>query len=180
MEPASLPDRTLWNENQPFNIVIAYDNGQSARHAIRLVNALTGKFGREFEIQRDLWRFDALALPKMGWLASRSAASANILIVAAEGDGDLPAPVRAWLEEWSDNTRPGMAALAALLRERSPSEGSESATLRFLRELAERAGLEFFAGEFPATRATSSTSLWFEPGAPPDARHASQSRLVPS
>ena len=178
MEPATLPNRTRWDEYQPFNIVIAYDNGQSARHAIRLVNALAGKFGREFEIQRDLWRFDALALPKMGWLAARSAASANILIIAAEGDGELPVAVRTWLEEWSDNTRPGMAALAALLRERSPSADAEPATLRFLRDLAERAGLEFFVGEFPASRTTSSPSLWFEPGATLDARPARQSSLV--
>ena len=99
-------------------------------------------------------------------------------IPAAEGDGELPVAVRTWLEEWSDNTRPGMAALAALLRQRSPSADAEPATLRFLRDLAERAGLEFFVGEFPASRATSSPSLWFEPGATLDARPARQSSLV--
>jgi hypothetical protein len=134
--------------NPPFHVVIAYDRADSARHAMSLVDGLAARFGGTFRIRRDLWRFDILDLPAMQGEAATSAARANLLIIAADGDEDLPAPAKRWVRDWTAATVPGNAALAAALQTRAPHAQEPSTTLRFLREMAHQAGQEFFAGEF--------------------------------
>ena len=145
--PPHLPNPT---DNPAFNVVIAYDKAESASRAMRLVDGLVAEFGNDFMVHRDLWRFDILALPGVREETSTSAAQANLVVVAADGDTDLPVPVKTWLERWSAESIPGTAALAAVLRTSpSPAQG-QSPAHRFLQATARQAGQEFFAHDFAA------------------------------
>jgi hypothetical protein len=141
-----------------FSVVIAYDTPQTARRAMRLVDGVVEQFGREWNVHRNLWRFDILGLPVARQSATADAAKANLLVIATGGDADLPAPVKAWLAEWSAKTISGVAALVGLLPSpRIVAEG-QSPVHRFLQATAREAGQDFFAQELPVSPITAQTT----------------------
>ncbi len=142
-----------------FGVVIAYDTPRAARRAMRLVNGIVEPFGREWNVHRNLWRFDILGLPVARRSATADAAKANLLVIATGGDADLSAPVKAWLAEWSAKTNSGASALVALLLlPRTATEG-QSSVHRFLQTTARKAGQDFFAHELRASLLSTDTTV---------------------
>lgn len=128
-----------------FNVLITYDNPVNARRAMQLVDGLAGQFGKDFEIHRDLWRFDMLERAGEERDDLRDVTSPDLIIVAADGKRDLPSPVRSWLDTWAAKGVPGSAAMVALLG----TQGSSSSPVRAcLQALAAEAGMELFVREF--------------------------------
>jgi hypothetical protein len=140
-----------------FSVVIAYDTPQPARRAMRLMDGIVEPFGREWNVQRNLWRFDILGLPVARRSAAADAAKANLLVIATGGDADLPVPVKTWLAEWSAKTISGAAALVALLLSPRTAAEGQSPVHRFLQTTAREAGQDFFAQELPAPPITAPT-----------------------
>ena len=81
-----------------FNVVVAYDGPRTARRAMDLVDGMTRDMGAEVSIHRNLWRFDVLSFPSERQTAVNDAVRADLVVVAANGDEELPAPVKVWLE----------------------------------------------------------------------------------
>lgn len=155
-----LPDPSLASppESTPFNVVVIYDHAESACRAMTLVDGLATEFSGDLEVHREIWRFDILEFPALRDAAFQNAAEADLLIVASDGNFDLPPTLKDFLERWSVTTLPGATALAAVLPQRTVPSPVHPLLCRYLEELATHAGQPFFARSFSAPKTAT-----FEP-----------------
>jgi hypothetical protein len=140
-DPSAKPD---------FNVVIAYDTAPAAYQAMHLVDGLAQQLASKLNLRRNLWRLDILDLPATREAARADASNANLIVVAAYSDTDLPAAVKAWLGGWSARCIAGATALVALLLSQNAPTKRHSAPYRFLRATARKARQTFFAQEYRA------------------------------
>lgn len=124
--------------NQPFRIVIIYENLVSAARALRACEILRGEISNATSMEINVWKMSGL-----GDLASRAtsalaAANADVVIVSASGAEDQPAHLPIWVEEWlgqdaaagsalftllGNHVTPGAASLASWLRDKAEPNG---------------------------------------------------------
>jgi hypothetical protein len=130
-----------------FDVVIIYDDRSAAKRAMKFFSELVRQFGDEFEFHCEIWRFDWLDLPKVHAAAVLESSVADLLIVAAQGDADLPAPVKDWLNRCIAEKTPGSAGLVAMLESHQSANDIQSRTRQFLQSAANRGGLDFFLHE---------------------------------
>ncbi len=142
-----------------FNVVVAYDAPRTARRALDLVAGVTRDMGEEVSIHRNLWRFDVLSFPSERQTAVNDAARADLVVVAANGDEELPASVKVWLEAWTARRGAGESALVALLESYRPAREHSSPARSVLEAAARKAGQEFFVHEFRAPSPKVDTSI---------------------
>lgn len=145
-----------------FNVVVVYDDRNAASRAMNVVSGLVRQFGDDFELRCDLWRFDILGLARARKAAARAGDAADLLIVSASGETDLPMPVRDWLNWCADGKTPGSAALVALLESNCRLGDAQCRTRRFLQSVADRNLMDFFLHEVDLPR----TSPRLAPEAP--------------
>ena len=135
-------------ETKPaFDVVVIYDDRSTARRAMKFFSELVREFGDEFEFHCDLWRFDWLDLPKVRAAAVLESSVADLLIVCAQCDADLPAPVKDWLNRCVAEKTPGSAGLVAMLESHRTGHYIQGRTRHFLQSAANRGGLDFFLHE---------------------------------
>jgi hypothetical protein len=135
-------------EGKPaFNVVIVYDDRSAALRAMNVLNGLVHQFGDDFEFHCDLWRFDMLGLPREREAAAHAGAAADLLIVSAACDTDLPGSARDWLDKSIDGKIPGSAALVALLESRRRLSNVQCRTRQFLQSAADRGLMDLFLHE---------------------------------
>ena len=135
-------------ETKPaFDVVVIYDDPSAARRAMKFFTELVREFGDEFEFHCELWRFDWLDLPKIRAAAVLESCVADLLIVAAQCDADLPAPVKDWLNRCIAEKTPGSAGLVAMLESHRSWNDMQCRTRQFLQSAAIRGGLDFFLHE---------------------------------
>jgi hypothetical protein len=148
------PVDSLEVESNPlFNVVIAYEDFETGKHAKETYDFLAENLGNECQLTNQMWKFDVLGIPKLREIAVRDATTADIIIVAGHG-GPLPEPVTRWVESWiMEGTR--ALALVALL-DQSENQFRDSLTVRqYLANAASHANLEFFVQ--PSTLPTNGT-----------------------
>jgi hypothetical protein len=127
-----------------INVVIAYGSARAALHAMRLLDRVVQKFRGEFWVHRNLWRFDVLALPEAFASALEEITRADLVVVAAEADADLPAAANAWLHAWGRSSSANGAALVALLESSLSASRDDCPARSFLSALARATKMEFF------------------------------------
>jgi hypothetical protein len=127
-----------------FNVVIAYEDFDTGKHAKRTYDFLVENLGRECQFTNQMWKFDVLSIPKLREMAAKDAVQADIIIVSSHGGDELPEPVKAWIESWLAE-KGNVNALVALFD--CPDEDSlKTRRIRtYLADVAERGGMEFFA-----------------------------------
>lgn len=131
-------------EIQPiFNVVIAYEDFDTGKHAKETYDFLVHNLGHECQFSNQMWKFDVLGIPKLREMAAKDAAMADIIIISCHGTHDLSADVKAWIGSWVQS-RTNAIALVALFGNSAPC--SEGQFLRaYLADIAKLARMEFFA-----------------------------------
>jgi len=137
-----------------FNVVIVYDSSIAGNRAMNVFSGLVREFGGEFDFHCDLWRFDVFALPEVREAATRAGAAADLLIVAAQCEIDLPLSVKGWLDESVAEKAPRSAALVALLESGPRSSDVQSRTRQCLQSAADRSLMDFFLHEVDLTQSS--------------------------
>ena len=129
--------------NPAFNVLIAYQDLQTGKHAKETYDYLQQNLGRECKLTNQMWKFEVLNIPKLREVAVHDATLADIIIVSSHG-GVLPEPVAKWTESW---LMQGTAALAlvALFERGEEVTLSPPAARNYLAGVARRGGMEFFA-----------------------------------
>ncbi len=127
----------------PFRVVIVYEDFTAAQQAKAAYDFLTANLTHEWQVTRQTWKFELLRLPELCALAAEDAALADVIIVACRGEGELPAPVRAWVEKWLGYRADNVALIALLDCPPEQAKGPE-ATQDYLERVARQADLEFF------------------------------------
>lgn len=98
----------------------------------------------DFNLSNKLWSFDLLRSPKIREFAARDTAEADMIIISAHGEGDLPEEIKAWLQRWLQRKKNDDGALVALV-DNHPSSGDGCPALTYLEQIASKAGMDFFA-----------------------------------
>lgn len=124
-----------------FNVVIAYEDFETGKQAKRTCDYLAERMEEECQVQQQMWKFDVLGVTKLREIAADDAARADIIIISAHGNDELPPEVKAWTELWLPQPKKAIALVALL---DLVIEGSDNPIRRYLASAARRAGLEFF------------------------------------
>ena len=136
-------DSTETESNPAFNVLIAYEDLETGKHAKKTYDFLHENLGCECSLTNQMWKFDVLSIPKLREIAVKDAIGADIIIISSHGD-ELPQHVTKWIESW---LMEGLSALAlvALFERPEDSVGATSGTRKYLADVAKRGRMEFFA-----------------------------------
>jgi uncharacterized protein YozE (UPF0346 family) len=130
-------------ENPVFNVVIAYEDFDTGKHAKETYDFLVHNLGHECRFSNQMWKFDVLGVPKLREMAAKDAQTADIIIISCHGAHDLPVDVRAWINSWVQN---GTNAIALVTLFANESPLGESQYLRaYIADVANRGQMEWFA-----------------------------------
>ena len=135
------PGRPEHDSSSAFNVVIAYEDFETGKHAKKTYDYLAEHLGRDCQFSQQMWKFDVLAVPKLRDIAARDAAAADIIIVSAHGTNPLPDEVTSWIQMWlAEGCR--AIALVALF---DSEEYLDNPARAQLAAAARRGGMEFFS-----------------------------------
>ena len=130
---------------QSINVVIVYEDYATGLRAKRLHDNLCRQLEPECEVNQSMWKFDVLSSPRLGAVAAEEATEADLILVSMHGDGELPREVKDWLETWAAEKTGQNSALVALFDEVEEDESQVDTIQRYLRQIARRGGMSFFA-----------------------------------
>ena len=148
-------DSTEAESNPAFNVLIAYEDFETGKHAKKTYDFLHENLGRECNLANQMWKFDVLSIPKLREIAVKDAAMADIIIISSHG-GELPEQVTKWVESWLLQGSSALA-LVALFEKAEDSIGGPLSARTYLADVARRGRMEFFAqpDEWPGRRSRS-------------------------
>ena len=105
-----------WEPKFPFDLVVAYEDRATRARALQLYDHLAGQLLDDYDFKCAWWKFDHLGDPSLREHAVDDAADANMIVLSVQGQRDLPAIGRAWIEDWlprRDNRKSALVALVA-------------------------------------------------------------------
>src|SRR5882672_2299690 len=97
-----------------FRIVIAYEHFNAGTRAKKMTDRMAAQLRPQIAIHTEAWKFELLGDSHLKELAGCSAAEADMLIIAATGNTELPVQVTQWIEQWAYRERNEAVALVAL------------------------------------------------------------------
>jgi hypothetical protein len=144
LSSSTLLDASDLDAKPTFNVVIAYEDFDTGKHAKKTYDFLVENLGRECQFTNQMWKFDVLSIPKLREMAANDAVMADIIIISCHGSDELPEPVQAWIESWM--AEKGSANALVALFDCPHEDFLKTRRIRnYLAEVAEKAGMEFFA-----------------------------------
>jgi hypothetical protein len=129
----------------PFKFVIVYENVAAAVNAKEVARRLGSQFAGEFAADIEFWKLKVLDHPQMRASAAKDMAGADMIIIATDGQPDLPDAVKTWLWDCLAQKRNGWAALVALFAKDELAAAAPPPLCRSLQEMAARGRLDFFS-----------------------------------
>jgi hypothetical protein len=153
-------DSSEAESSSAFNVLIAYEDFETGKHAKKTYDFLHENLGHECNLTNQMWKFDVLSIPKLREIAVRDAACADIIIISSHG-GEFPDPVIKWIESWLMQGTSALA-LVALFDGDDLRRESSHPMRTYLADVAHRAGVEFFAqpDEWPGRNRMDEALSW--------------------
>ena len=133
-----------------FNVVMVYEDVPTGSRAMKTYGHIVDQIGREVAFNNEMWKFDALRQPEVKELAAAQAAQADMIIISAHGNRELPQAVRSWIDLWLTRQRTGARALVELSDTASESSSRATASHSYLKQVAEEGQMDFFSHSFDA------------------------------
>jgi hypothetical protein len=130
--------------NPAFRILTAYEDIAAGIRAREMSKQLAAELKPELQISHNVWRFELLGHPQLREYASADAVEADLVIISAHGDEELPGHVKAWIGSWLNQRRKGPCALVALLDQEEIVPGILPPLCVWLRRMAEKGHMDFF------------------------------------
>jgi hypothetical protein len=128
-----------------LNIVIVYKDPAAAVRAMHALDGSAGQFEGTIEFHRQLWRFDFLGEPRWRSQAMMDVLKADLLLISAGSEGDLPDWFQTWLCDCLSQMRDTTGAVVALLKDVERPDAPAVGRLLSLREAAREAGWDFIS-----------------------------------
>jgi hypothetical protein len=126
----------------PFNVVIMYEDFGTGKRAKKGLDYVAEELGNDLEFRRSMWRLDVLQEPNVNVLAAHALAEADLLIISLRSDEQLPAKIRALVDERLAQTANHDCALVALFE--CVASATRSSLYACLANLARQHRLDFF------------------------------------
>jgi len=143
----------------PLNIVVVFADTILAKKSAQIYNELIEQFAPDCVFNASWWKFDRLLQPELFEAASRVAGGADIIIIAAHADEDLPDNVRAWIGAAFAEPAKQERLLIGLLGANIDSRPVDSLANQYLRIAAREAGMEYLHRWIALPRQMSNGSL---------------------
>jgi hypothetical protein len=131
-------------EKVAVKIVIASEDAAGGVRAREVSERLAAELLPGTDIASEIWRFNFLRHADVRQVAATTAADADLVVLAARGDEELPEHVKQWIEDWVLLQRNTPAVLVALLDHDMELPGTLSLLCAYLRHAAGRAGMDFY------------------------------------
>jgi hypothetical protein len=136
-----------WEPKFPFDLVVAYEDRATRARALQLYDHLAGQLLDDYDFKCAWWKFDHLGEPLLREHAVDDAADANMIVLSVNGQKDLSAIGKTWIEGWLPRRDNRKSALVALIAADAP-EGGDPGLLRYLQSVARVARMDFFTHAF--------------------------------
>ena len=130
---------------ESLTVLVAYDTLRSAIKAKALCDRLTQQITPACGLTLGYWSLSAMQQPSLAQAVDNEAASAELLIVAVNGDECLETPVKRSLVRCIRRVRAHGGALVAQLYGILKMDEELSPTYGCLKQLAQELGVDFFS-----------------------------------
>lgn len=128
-----------------FEVILAYEDLATGLRAMRAFDHVVHQLDMEADFRVNVWKFDLLLELAKHERVGNEAADADILMLAAHGQRELPGAVNAWLKLWLDLKKDRPAALVVSLDAGAKDSAGGNQILNRLRPLAAQAGVDVFS-----------------------------------
>jgi len=142
-----LNERIIEGDAPKLDVLLVHEDGSTGWRAERLLEQIAMNLKAKADFRVNLWSFDLLCHPALQGRAVLDAIRAHLVLLSANGCTELPATVRAVLEEWLDRRDESPCALVVSL---DPSFRASAPVLDYVQAIARQAGIEVFP-HFDAT-----------------------------
>jgi len=136
---------------------VVYEDTASRDRALRLCDDLVRKLWHDLDFDFSWWRFDYLEDPGIARLAAESALWSDITMFSTGSGGDLPVPVRRWVDDWSGRRLTDESLLVALIG--TGVHRGDTPLHSYLRQKAALAHMDFLPPSSGATLAKGEITL---------------------
>jgi hypothetical protein len=133
------------DDKPKFSVAIIYEDSVAGKRAKHFYDRVTRQLIDECDFSLELWNFRVLAVPEIGNSAAKAAAQADFVILSMHRTAQLSVEIRDWIERWSCLIIDNKSALVALLDQPGMKRGTVASTLDYLRKVADRKGISFYA-----------------------------------
>ncbi|MBU6398852.1 MAG: hypothetical protein KGS61_00905 [Verrucomicrobia bacterium] len=141
---ATQPNLTPGQGKPKVKVVMLYEDLATGLRAKQTFDHLIGRLGEHFVFHSKLWKFGVLEMAACRDLAAADFDDADLILIAAHGTRQFPFEVKNWLDRCLAQARPGRRALVSLVDTRDETSADISALCDSLREVAEKASMDYF------------------------------------
>jgi hypothetical protein len=124
-------------------VVILHETEEALTRALELCDRIMEQCWEHVELDIGHWSMELLSMESCGLEATHRAARADILVVAAEGQGAFPDSFKDWTRQWLDHRAHREGVLVGLFHQPAEQEGETASRDIHLRQLALRAGMDY-------------------------------------
>ena len=134
---ARLDSKAAWS------IVVVYEDPAARERAVIYCDQLVRRFWERFEFEVSWWSFDMLGQTLAAKEAIENAARANLIVISSSPEGDFPAPIRGWIEDWLKMRGEREGMLTGLIAPSADPSGWEGQKHNYLRQAAHRGAMDY-------------------------------------
>jgi hypothetical protein len=144
---------------ETWSVVVLYEDKASRECAMVTCDRLVKQFWAEVEFDFHWWRMDFLVDPGMARTAARDAREADCIIFSSVTEGEFSPTVLQWVEQWADQRGDREGMLLGLTPATSPGIAPITQRQLRLREIANRARLDYVT-QFPSQFSAALPDSW--------------------
>ncbi len=134
-----------FDRKETCNVVVVYEDTASRQRAMAACDFLMQELWSEVEFDFHWWRADFLEQAAMAQAAAEQAANADFLIVCSDPEKTISIALKRWFESWIEARHGRDGALLDLTPTNTTTTGTTQTMETFLRGVARRAMLDYFA-----------------------------------
>jgi hypothetical protein len=152
-------DASVRQLDSSLGAFIVYEDVAAGKRAKETCDVLAETLGADWQIEIEMSSFKSLLEPRMRRYAATAVTNADLVVFSCL-DRDLPFEVWQWTELCLKRPARPTALLALLTGARGPT-GAPRAVEKYLAELAQRRGMQFFSHRHsPAADGAAIGQLW--------------------
>ena len=123
--------------------MVVYEDATACERAVGFCDQLVKRFWAGFEFDLSWWKFTQLEDAELAKVAAEKAARADLLVFAANPEGDFPGPVKAWVETWLNQRGDLEGILVGVLEPAGGAADQEGLKHHYLRHVAHHGAMDF-------------------------------------
>ena len=139
-------------------VVVIYEDPSIRERAVHFCERLCEE-QQSPELNIDWWSFPLLSDSSVAHGAVEKAAAADVVVFAMDARGDLPDPIKLWIEKWLNKRGEREGAIVGLLEREEGWQNIASFREIYLRHAARRAGMDYLSHAAPTRRRAIPDSL---------------------